>query len=290
MRTPKFEEHPLADLLSAHLAARMNLQDVYQRQRAIAEDPAKSAEERAAAQTATAQLASVATRLDDAITEFQVRLVAGLQRPSPALATATVALNRELAEVPVDAKQAAVFVERVTLFLAGPVAKATGKASASRVLAAARSHALQAAMWKSVSTWRAAKSLLKLRGQADAAFPSRNKASDGIIGDAAHQTRDSDHNPWVKDGAMGVVTALDLTHDAANGCDAQLITEGLVASRDSRIKYIIWNRQIISSIVRPWVWRPYAGANPHTKHFHLSVSAVKTLYDDEREWDLGLPS
>lgn len=32
--------------------------------------------------------------------------------------------------------------------------------------------------------------------------------------------RDSDNNPWVKNGATGVVTAIDITHDPSKGCYA----------------------------------------------------------------------
>ena len=135
--------------------------------------------------------------------------------------------------------------------------------------------------------WRVAESLDKLRDQIDAAWPNRNKASDGTIGDAAHcsgDPRSSDHCPWVKDGAMGVVTALDITHDPTHGVDNNKIVANLVASRDPRIKYIIWNGRIISSTVSPWVWRTYTGSNPHTKHFHLSVSSLKSRYDSRAEW------
>ena len=69
--------------------------------------------------------------------------------------------------------------------------------------------------------WRVAKSLLKLRDQINAHAPKRSKKSDGYIGDAAHASRSSDHNPWVKDGKMGVVTAADFTHDPAGGFDAE---------------------------------------------------------------------
>ena len=60
--------------------------------------------------------------------------------------------------------------------------------------------------------WRVAQSLIRLRDQINLAAPTRSKASDGTIGDAAHATRDSDHNPWVKEGALGIVTAMDITH------------------------------------------------------------------------------
>ena len=133
-------------------------------------------------------------------------------------------------------------------------------------------------------SWRPAESLVRLRGQIDQRAPSRSKASDGTIGDASHQSRDSDHNPWVKDGVVGVVTALDITHDINNGCDCQALVDALVASRDARIKYIIWNKRIVSSSNQPWVWRPYTGPNPHTHHFHLSVKPEKTLYDSIAAW------
>ena len=134
--------------------------------------------------------------------------------------------------------------------------------------------------------WRTAQSLVRLRGQINQAAPNRSKASDGTIGDAAHASRNSDHNPWVRDGDIGVVTALDITHDPANDCDAERIVQALVQSRDSRIKYIIWNRHIISSQVQPWVWRDYSGQNPHTKHFHLSVKSDKANYASVEVWQI----
>jgi len=71
-----------------------------------------------------------------------------------------------------------------------------------------------------------------------------------------------------------------------NGCDAQKIADSIVASKDPRVKYIIWNRQICSSEVRPWTWRKYPGGNPHTKHIHISVLPQKAKYDDRRDWQL----
>jgi hypothetical protein len=134
--------------------------------------------------------------------------------------------------------------------------------------------------------WRVAKSLLHLREQIDDTAPQRSKASDGTIGDAAHAARSSDHNPWVIDGSVGVVTAMDITHDPDNGCDAERFVDALLRNRDGRIKYIIWNRRIVSSRVQPWTWRPYTGKNPHTKHFHLSVVDDKAGYDSTSPWHL----
>ena len=82
--------------------------------------------------------------------------------------------------------------------------------------------------------WRVAKSLTKLRDQINAMAPRRNKSADGTIGDAAHASRSSDHNPWVKDGKTGVVTALDITNDPRNGVNIGTLSEFLRTQRDPR--------------------------------------------------------
>jgi hypothetical protein len=138
--------------------------------------------------------------------------------------------------------------------------------------------------------WRVAKSLLALRDQVNRKAPNRKKSHDGTIGDAAHASRASDHNPWVKDGGVGVVTAMDITHDPAGGCDAGAIAEAIRGSRDSRVKYIIWNRRISNPLPLdgqpPWAWRPYKGANPHNKHCHISVKPGKSNYDSVKNWTI----
>ena len=135
--------------------------------------------------------------------------------------------------------------------------------------------------------WRAAQSLVQLRNQINQLAPHRLKSSDGTIGDTSHETRASDHNPWVKDGSVGVVTAIDITDDPDHGCDAASIVAALVDSRDRRIKYVIWNRQIVSAHVSPWIWRAYSGSNPHTRHFHLSVEPEKPLFDATDPWSVA---
>ncbi len=136
--------------------------------------------------------------------------------------------------------------------------------------------------------WRIAKTLLRMREQINAKAPNRNKASDGAIGDTNHQNRSSDHNPWVIDGPNGVVTAIDVTHSPDKGCDADRIAESLRASRDSRIKYIIWNKRIVSSYPQggtaAWTWRRYTGRNGHTHHVHISVNPEKAKYDSTQDW------
>ncbi|MDP8993787.1 MAG: hypothetical protein M3N07_02210 [Pseudomonadota bacterium] len=138
--------------------------------------------------------------------------------------------------------------------------------------------------------WRVAESLETLRKQINKAAPGRSKISDGGIGDGAHRGRNSDHNPWVSDGAKGVVTARDFTHDPKGGCDAGRLAEVLRQSKDPRIKYIISNKRIASSApkgsVPAWTWRAYTGKNPHTKHVHLSVKSDKAHYDSTAPWKI----
>lgn len=132
-------------------------------------------------------------------------------------------------------------------------------------------------------SWRIARSIDTLRRQVNARWPNRDKASDGTIGDAKHSSRKSDHNP----NSLGVVCAIDIDKDLSPTEKVDVVVNALVNSRDPRIKYIIWRGQILSSIVQPWVWRRYTGANGHFEHMHLSVSPDPNLYDDPREWNLG---
>jgi hypothetical protein len=139
--------------------------------------------------------------------------------------------------------------------------------------------------------WRICKSLDQLLSQINVLAPSRNKASDGGIGDIAHWKRGSasDHNPWVTEGAnKGVVTARDYTHDPAHGCNCKILVGSLVAAKDSRIKYIIWDSTIYNSSavgsVKAWSGRPYTGANKHNKHAHISVKSNKASYDNVSAW------
>jgi hypothetical protein len=132
--------------------------------------------------------------------------------------------------------------------------------------------------------WYIAKSLEVLRAQLNARAPARSTVSDGGIGDASHSARESDHNPT----ETGQVCARDFTNDPAGGMAGQWLADALVASRDPRIKYVIWNHRIIDSRAgqHPWQWMPYSGANDHTHHVHVSVFAG-ALGDDTRSWNLG---
>ncbi len=135
--------------------------------------------------------------------------------------------------------------------------------------------------------WRLARTLEVLRSQVNELLPHRDKSSDGSIGDASHASRSSDHNPWVKDGSMGIVTAIDITHDPVGGFDSYAFAEMLRVNRDPRLKYVISNHRIFSSEVDPWKWRGYNGSNPHDHHVHISVLPDKAHYDSELPWRIG---
>jgi peptidoglycan hydrolase-like protein with peptidoglycan-binding domain len=110
--------------------------------------------------------------------------------------------------------------------------------------------------------WRLARSLQQLQRELDQRFPRRVKP-DWTIGDPAHRARASDHNPR----ADGVVCAIDV-----RGRDtAAWLFDHLRRARDARVKYIIFNRQIVSSTNSPWTVRSYGGSNPHADHIHISV-------------------
>ncbi|MFO0549045.1 MAG: peptidoglycan-binding domain-containing protein [Polyangiaceae bacterium] len=102
-------------------------------------------------------------------------------------------------------------------------------------------------------------------------WPSRDKASDGIMGDARHQKTKSDHN-------LG--NAFDVTHDPSSGCDGSVIAA--IAIRDHRVKYVIWNRQIWNRELGDTSWRAYSGTNPHTHHCHVSI--LSNYRDDAGHW------
>lgn len=133
-----------------------------------------------------------------------------------------------------------------------------------------------------MAKWRLAKSLEKLRNQINAAWPDRSKASDGTIGDAAHASRDSDHNPWLKVGGLGVVTACDITHDSQHGVDGKALAVSF--ADDLRSKYVIFNSSIWKA--RTGHWEAYHGPNKHTHHVHLSVKP--DTCDDVTEWILPI--
>lgn len=141
-------------------------------------------------------------------------------------------------------------------------------------------------------SYRRAESLDTFVAEVDAAAPGRSKLSDGWIGDAAHASRDSDHNPWVRDTrGVGVVRAQDITHDPADGVDCNILSQRVAAllGKHPALKsgaYVIWNRRIISADRLSEGWRYYSGSNPHDKHMHVSVALALAGYDSTTPWNV----
>lgn len=133
-----------------------------------------------------------------------------------------------------------------------------------------------------MAKWYAAKSIAKLREQINALFPNRDRKSDGIVGDLAHSNRKSSHNP----DSRGAVRAFDVTHNPEQGLDCKTLLKTLLAEKDSRLWYIIFERKIYNRKDN-FTPRPYSGANAHAHHLHISVSDDPALYDDGRDWNLG---
>jgi peptidoglycan hydrolase-like protein with peptidoglycan-binding domain len=138
------------------------------------------------------------------------------------------------------------------------------------------------------ATWRVAKSLLDLRAEINARWPNRDKRSDGTIGDANHcgpGAGSSDHCP----NPAAVVRALDVDADGVPAASLAEHVRKRGADGDPRLAnggYVIFNRRI-ASWSHNWVWRTYTGQNPHTSHFHVSVSRDASGYDRSGAWEVG---
>lgn len=137
------------------------------------------------------------------------------------------------------------------------------------------------------SAWHPAASLVQLRDEVDGRWPDRDRSSDGMIGDAAHATSLSEHNPvghpyGPQYGTPGCVHAIDVT---ARGIDAEAVV--CAAIRDPRVWYVIFDGSIWSKTYG-WERRAYTGSNPHTTHLHISLAADDQTSAVRNESDLSL--
>ena len=121
---------------------------------------------------------------------------------------------------------------------------------------------------------RLSKAAAQLREQFDDTYPSRDRSSDGWIGDTRHAARPSDHNP----NADAWVLAIDVDRDVSGRAKPDLmpdITDQIrllcKSKREKRIAYIIFDGRIASP-KKGWAWRPYEGSNKHNHHAHLSFT------------------
>ena len=120
-------------------------------------------------------------------------------------------------------------------------------------------------------SWFVPPSIKKLLGEVDVRWPGRDKSSDGTIGDYAHSTSKSEHNPvghqyGPEFGTEGAVHAVDITADNPELVAA--VMDGAVG--DDRVWYVIHAGKILSRTYN-WANRDYTGSNPHNTHIHISL-------------------
>lgn len=124
--------------------------------------------------------------------------------------------------------------------------------------------------------WRPIPALTSLRQEIDREWPKRDRTSDGIIGDAAHSARVSDHNP----DENGDVHAIDIDKD---GINVSKVLKRVIG--DKRVWYVIHNRTIWSR-THGWQARRYNGSNPHLSHIHVSFRYDNALERDTGSWGI----
>jgi hypothetical protein len=140
-----------------------------------------------------------------------------------------------------------------------------------------------------MADWILVACLKQLFAEFDRIAPSRDHASDGSIGDAAHQQEVSDHNPD-ETGSVPIhdadhtneVHAIDVDTDLREpGLSMETVVQFLLArcrnGGEKRLRYIIYNRRIWEAD-NSWKQRAYTGASAHTEHAHFSAS-----YDSSKE-------
>lgn len=147
--------------------------------------------------------------------------------------------------------------------------------------------------------WRLTKSMERFRSLVNARWPQRDKASDGTIGDTAHQSSTSGHNPddtpgsnaeWDEDpDSIAEVRAFDMDSDLReSGTTAQMLVDHLIRlpNLSSVFRYIIFNRKIYRAS-NSWTAETYTGSNPHTQHIHFS-GAYSQAADDNVTFNFQL--
>ena len=148
-----------------------------------------------------------------------------------------------------------------------------------------------------MARWVLVPCLARLRADLDRIAPNRDRASDGTIGDRAHQESVSDHN----DDEIGRVPIrdADTTHEVhafdadtdlrVAGLNMEMVVQFILArcrrGAETRLRYIIYNRRIWEAR-NGWAQRPYAGANPHTGHAHYSASYATAHEANTASWRL----
>lgn len=151
--------------------------------------------------------------------------------------------------------------------------------------------------------------LLELTEEFDALGPERDTASDGSIGDSAHQSRSSNHNrddtsgsktPQTDSDGEPDIRAIDVDKSGPwiNGFTMQkgvdLIVSRCRSGAENRLVEIIYNKRCWYASAG-WAEQAYGGDNAHTEHAHFGAKAdTGKLENDRRPWGLvegwGMPS
>lgn len=148
-----------------------------------------------------------------------------------------------------------------------------------------------------MADWILVPCLVQLRTEFNRIAPGRDRASDGSVGDAAHQQNVSDHNAD-EEGRVPIQDADSTNEVHAIDVDADLRTDDLTMEKvvqfliarcragvERRLRYIIFNRRIWSAS-SSWVQKAYTGASPHTEHAHFSASYETAREADTSSWHL----
>jgi hypothetical protein len=148
-----------------------------------------------------------------------------------------------------------------------------------------------------MADWILIACLKQLFAEFDAIAPHRDHASDGSIGDTAHQHEVSDHNPD-ETGSVPIhdadhineVHAIDVDSDLREpGLNMETVVQFLLTrcrnGSEKRLRYIIYNRRIWEA-GNGWKQRAYTGASAHTEHAHFSASYTTAREASTASWHL----
>lgn len=130
-----------------------------------------------------------------------------------------------------------------------------------------------------MASWHLNEFLTTWRASVNKQFPRRTKASDGTIGDTAHQQTASQHNP----DADGSVDAWDadvnlLGSSTETGTAAEVAAmKKLIAEFQKQPQAQLWifQRHIANRDVDTWKVRPYTGPSPHDHHCHFQSRSTQ---------------